>query len=203
MRRVVHHLRNLTDENASSSNASGGGDDDISAFASHVHDGFGIPSAAAAAASTVCAADAAVAASSIAALGERQRQCRSIVKTLTEQQQLLLQAIEEEVSRARAQAVEAASEWTAAHGNSMRLAQQQLQVPFKPSPHCIHPPHISHFLRRPSRPCASRSHPPLRSRATQQAAAAAAAAVATVHTLLSPPAAGKSTLHCIRFISTS
>jgi hypothetical protein len=123
----VHHLRNLTDENTSSSNGSGSatGDDDLSAFSSHAHTGFSSESVAAPAAS---ASDAAAAASSIAALGERQRQCHSIVKTLTEQQQQLLQAIEDEVSRARAQAVEAASEWTAAHGNSMRLAQQQLQA---------------------------------------------------------------------------
>ena len=123
----MHHLRNLTDENTSSSNGSGSatGDDDLSAFSSHAHAGFSSESVAAPAAS---ASDAAAAASSIAALGERQRQCHSIVKTLTEQQQQLLQAIEDEVSRARAQAVEAASEWTAAHGNSMRLAQQQLQA---------------------------------------------------------------------------
>ncbi len=119
----MHHLRNLTDENTSSSNGSGSatGDDDFSAFSSHAHTGFSSESVAAPAAS---ASDAAAAASSIAALG----QCHSIVKILTEQQQQLLQAIEDEVSRARAQAVEAASEWTAAHGNSMRLAQQQLQA---------------------------------------------------------------------------
>jgi hypothetical protein len=121
----VHHLRNLTDENVSSSNASGsgGGDDDLCA-----HDGFAFPASTGAASTIISAADAAAAANAIATLGERQRHCRSIVKTLTEHQQLLLQAIEEEVSRARAQAVEAASEWTAAHGNSMRLAQQQLQA---------------------------------------------------------------------------
>ncbi len=123
----MHHLRNLTDESTSSPNASGSatGDDDLSAFSSHAHAGFSPEAAAAPAAS---ASHAAAAATSIAALGERQRQCHSIVKTLTEQQQLLLQAIEDEVSRARAQAVEAASEWTVAHDNSMRLAQQQLQA---------------------------------------------------------------------------
>lgn len=126
LRRVVHHLRNLTEDNASSSNGSGsaGGDEDLSAVASHALDGVSD----AVAAATVTAANAAAVASSVAALGERQRQCRSIVKTLTEQHEQLLQAIEEEASRARAQAVEAASEWNAAHGNSMRLAQQQLQA---------------------------------------------------------------------------
>jgi hypothetical protein len=78
--------------------------------------------------SKISASDAAAAVNCIAALGERQRQCRLIVKTLTEQQQLLLQAIDEEVLRARAQAAEAASEWSSAHGDSMRLAQQQLQA---------------------------------------------------------------------------
>jgi hypothetical protein len=123
----VHHLRNMTEDNASSSSngrGSAGGDEELSAFTSHALDGFSD----AAAGGTASAANAAAVASSITALGERQRQCRSIVKTLTEQHQQLLQAIEEEVSRARAQALEAASEWNAAHGNSMRLAQQQLQA---------------------------------------------------------------------------
>ena len=136
LRRVVDHLRNITDGNEPSSSAtgSGDGDDELSALTSRTRDVIsGVPNSMPAAPTAssslpVSAADAAATASSLAALGERQRQCHSIVKTLTEQQQLLHQAIDEEVSRARAQAFEAASEWTAAYGTSMRLAQQQLQA---------------------------------------------------------------------------
>jgi hypothetical protein len=47
--------------------------------------------------SAAAAAETAAAAGCIAALGERERSCRIIVKALTEQQLLLQQAIEEEV----------------------------------------------------------------------------------------------------------
>ncbi len=156
----MHHLRNLTDENASSSNGSGsaGGDDELSAFNSHAHGDFSV---AAAAARAACVSDAAAVSSSIAALGERQRQCHSIVNSLTEQQQQLHQAIEDEVSRARAQAVEAASEWSTGHANCMRVAQQQLQATHSlPTFLYVGAPcaHVSSnsLLCRPSSACAIR-----------------------------------------------
>ena len=156
----MHHLRNLTDENPSSSNGSGGScDDDPSAAASRPHDASSSSSSSSAAAPTskVSAADAASAVSCVAALGERQRQCRLIVKTLTEQHQQLLQAIDEEVSRARAQAAEAASDWTAAHGETMRLAQQQLQASASLARLPLHPCRVS--CSRPSPPPLTSSRP--------------------------------------------